>query len=125
MSTASGYLTVRGINVDVVYKDIKNLHIGVYPPVGRVRVAAPSRLDEEQIRLAVIQRLPWIKRQRKQLQDADAAVGSRDGHRRVPLRLGCAPPAQGHRSVPGGRMSRSTANGCCSTCRRTQTPRRG
>jgi predicted metal-dependent hydrolase len=33
-------------------------------------VAAPRRLDEEQIRLAVIQRLPWIKRQRQQLQDA-------------------------------------------------------
>src|SRR5687768_6372133 len=70
MSTANAYLTVRGINVDVVYKDIKNLHIGVYPPVGRVRVAAPKRLDEEQVRLAVIQRLPWIKKQRKQLQDA-------------------------------------------------------
>jgi predicted metal-dependent hydrolase len=70
MSTAKAYLTVRGINIDVVYKDIKNLHIGVYPPVGRVRVAAPERLDEEQIRLAVIQRLPWIKRQRQQLQDA-------------------------------------------------------
>ena len=69
-SLCSGYLTVRGINVDVVYKDIKNLHIGVYPPMGRVRVAAPARLDEEQIRLAVIQRLPWIKRQRQQLQDA-------------------------------------------------------
>jgi predicted metal-dependent hydrolase len=70
MSTANAYLTVRGINIDVVYKDIKNLHIGVYPPVGRVRVAAPRRLDEEQIRLAVIQRLPWIKKQRKQLQEA-------------------------------------------------------
>jgi predicted metal-dependent hydrolase len=70
MSTASGYLTVRGINVNVVYKDIENLHIGVYPPAGRVRVAAPNRLDEEHIRHAVIQRLPWIKRQRKQLQDA-------------------------------------------------------
>src|SRR5947207_5518915 len=70
MSTASAYLTVRGINIDVIYKDIKNLHIGVYPPVGRVRVAAPKRLDEEQIRLAVIQRLPWIKKQRKQLQEA-------------------------------------------------------
>jgi hypothetical protein len=70
MSTASGYLTVRGINVDVVYKDIKNLHIAVYPPMGRVRVAAPKRLDEDQIRLAVIKRLPWIKRQRQQFQDA-------------------------------------------------------
>jgi len=70
MSTASAYLTVRGIDVDVIYKDIKNLHIGVYPPMGRVRVAAPQRLDDDQVRLAVIQRLPWIKRQRKELQDA-------------------------------------------------------
>jgi len=70
MSTANAYLTIRGINIDVVYKDIKNLHIGVYPPVGRVRVAAPKRLDEEQIRLAVIQRLPWIRRKRQQFQEA-------------------------------------------------------
>lgn len=70
MSTASAYLTVRGIDVDVIYKDIKNLHIGVYPPMGRVRVAAPERLNDDQVRLAVIQRLPWIKRQRKELQDA-------------------------------------------------------
>jgi hypothetical protein len=70
MSTANAYLTVRGINIDVVYKNIKNLHIAVYPPVGRVRVAAPRRLDEEQIRLAVIQRLPWIRRQRRQFQEA-------------------------------------------------------
>jgi predicted metal-dependent hydrolase len=68
MSTTSAYLTVRGIDVDVIYKDIKNLHIGVYPPFGRVRVAAPKRLDDDRVRLAVIQRLPWIKKQRQQLQ---------------------------------------------------------
>lgn len=71
MSTASAYLTVAGIGVDVIYKDIKNLHIGVYPPVGRVRVAAPLRLDDEQVRLALVQRLPWIKRQRERLHDAE------------------------------------------------------
>lgn len=70
MSTANGKLTVRGIDVEVVYKDIKNLHIGVYPPAGRVRVAAPRRLDKDRIRLAVIQRLSWIRQQQKQLQDA-------------------------------------------------------
>jgi predicted metal-dependent hydrolase len=70
MSTASAYITVRGIAADVVYKDIKHLHIGVYPPLGRVRVAAPERLDDEHIRLALIQRMPWIKRRREQLQDA-------------------------------------------------------
>jgi predicted metal-dependent hydrolase len=71
MSTADAYLTVRGIDVDVIYKDIKNLHIGVYPPLGRVRVAAPHRLDNDAVRLALVQRLPWIKRQRDRLQSAD------------------------------------------------------
>lgn len=71
MSTVNAYLTVRGIDIDVIYKDIKNLHIGVYPPLGRVRVAAPNRLDDDQVRLAIIQRLPWIKKQRAQLLTTD------------------------------------------------------
>lgn len=71
MSTASAYLTVRGIGIDVIFKDIKNLHIGVYPPFGRVRVAAPLRLDDDAVRLAVIQRLAWIRKQRTRLQSAD------------------------------------------------------
>lgn len=70
MSTASAYLRVAGIDVDVVYKHIKNMHIAVYPPLGRVRVAAPKRLDDEAIRIAIVQRLPWIKRQREQLRNA-------------------------------------------------------
>jgi len=71
MSTTSAYLSVRGIDIDVVYKDIKHLHIGVYPPAGRVRVAAPTRFDDDLIRLAVLQRMPWIRRQRSRLQGAE------------------------------------------------------
>ena len=71
MSTANAYLTVRGIDIDVIYKDIKNLHIGVYPPFGRVRVAAPERLTEEAIRLAIVQRLSWIKKQQDRLRSAE------------------------------------------------------
>ena len=48
--------------MEVVHRDIKNLHVGVYPPSGRVRVAAPWRLDEDAVRLAVISRLGWIRR---------------------------------------------------------------
>jgi predicted metal-dependent hydrolase len=70
MSTSSAYLTVGGIDVDVVFKEIKNLHIGVYPPMGRVRVAAPNQLDDDQVRLAIVNRLQWIKRQREQLRAA-------------------------------------------------------
>ncbi len=71
MNTTSSYLTVGGIDVDVVYKDIKNLHIGVYPPLGRVRIAAPLKLDDDAVRLAVVQRLSWIKKQQHQLQSAE------------------------------------------------------
>src|SRR5437773_2503296 len=63
-------MTVGDVEVDVIYKDIKNLHIGVYPPMGRVRVAAPTRLDDDQVRLAVVHRLSWIRRQQIQLQAA-------------------------------------------------------
>jgi predicted metal-dependent hydrolase len=64
-------MRVSGIGVDVIFKDIKNLHIGVYPPLGRIRVAAPERLTEEAVRLAIVQRLPWIRRQRDRLQNAE------------------------------------------------------
>ena len=39
--------------VEVVRKDIKNLHVAVYPPAGRVRVATPLRLDDDAVRVAV------------------------------------------------------------------------
>ena len=51
--------------VEVVRKDIKNLHLAVYPPNGRVRVAVPLRLGNEAVRLAVISRLGWIRRQQE------------------------------------------------------------
>lgn len=60
-------MIVGGIAVDVIYKDIKNLHIAVYPPRGQVRVAAPRRLDDEAVRLAVVSRLGWITRRRQAL----------------------------------------------------------
>ncbi|MGA2608109.1 MAG: SprT family zinc-dependent metalloprotease [Terriglobia bacterium] len=62
-------ISIRGLPVDVVRKGIKNLHLGVYPPHGRVRVAAPLALNDEAVRLAVIGKLGWIKRQRARFED--------------------------------------------------------
>ncbi len=53
------------LSIDVVRKDIKNMHLAVYPPNGRVRVAAPLRIDDEVVRLFAISRLGWIKRQQR------------------------------------------------------------
>lgn len=71
MTTERHTIEVRGIPVEIVRKDIKNLHVGVYPPQGRVRVAAPLRLDDEAVRLAVITRLGWIRRQQDGFQQQD------------------------------------------------------
>jgi predicted metal-dependent hydrolase len=61
---------VAGVNADIAFKDIKNLHISVYPPLGQVRVAAPLSTPDDVIRRALIQRLPWIRRQRERYASA-------------------------------------------------------
>ncbi len=62
MSTRHGTIEVGGIRVEVVRKPIKNLHLSVHPPEGRVRVSAPTRTDDEAVRLAVVSKLRWIRR---------------------------------------------------------------
>jgi predicted metal-dependent hydrolase len=66
MSTESVEIRVSGLAVQIVRKDIKNLHLGVYPPNGRVRVAAPLSVSDDAVRLAVIGKLGWIKKQQAQ-----------------------------------------------------------
>lgn len=60
---------MSGIAVEVVRKEIKHLHVGVYPPHGRVRVAAPVHLDDEAVRLAVVSRLGWIRRKQRAFEE--------------------------------------------------------
>lgn len=55
------------IAVEVVQKDIKNIHLSVYPPAGRVRISAPLRMNLDTIRVFAISKLDWIKQQQKKL----------------------------------------------------------
>ena len=55
------------IVVDVLQKDIKNIHLSVYPPTGKVRISAPLRMDIDTIRVFAITKLGWIKSQQKKL----------------------------------------------------------
>lgn len=60
-------LDLGGVSVDVLFKDIKNIHLSVYPPTGRVRISAPERMNLDAIRIFAISKLDWIKRQQKTL----------------------------------------------------------
>jgi predicted metal-dependent hydrolase len=59
------------IAVDVVKKDIKNVHLTVYPPTGKVRISAPLRMDLDTIRVFAISKLGWIKQQRKKASEQE------------------------------------------------------
>src|SRR5690606_12977750 len=61
-------ITISNIQIDVVRKDIKNIHLAVYPPTGRVRIASPLQVNEDAIRLFVISRLGWIKRNQRKFE---------------------------------------------------------
>ena len=95
MNTEPHQLTVNRINVEVIRKDIKNLHLGVYPPNGRVRVAVPLAVSDEAVRLAVVDKLSWIKRQQAkfiaQARQSQRAMVSGESHyflgRRYRLRV--------------------------------------
>jgi predicted metal-dependent hydrolase len=64
-------LELGGITLDVVRKDIKNVHLSVYPPTGRVRISAPLRMSLDTIRLFAISKLGWIKQQQKKLREQE------------------------------------------------------
>lgn len=64
-------ITISNIKIDVVRKGIKNIHLGVYPPKGRVRIAAPLRVNGDTIRLFAISKLGWIKRHRRKFEEQE------------------------------------------------------
>lgn len=64
-------LRLGSMTVDVVLKDIKNIHLSVLPPAGKVRIAAPLRMDIDTIRVFAITRLAWIKTQQQKLREQE------------------------------------------------------
>lgn len=67
----SNTLDLGGTIVEVVYKDIKHVHLSVYPPTGTVRITAPRRTNIQTLRAFAISKLGWIREQQKKLQAQD------------------------------------------------------
>src|SRR2546422_11713334 len=64
MSTNSSLLQIGSIEVLVLRKPIKNVHLSILPPDGKVRVSSPLRLKDDAIRSLVATRIPWIRKQK-------------------------------------------------------------
>jgi predicted metal-dependent hydrolase len=65
----SSKIQLGDISIDVVHKNIKHIHLSVYPPNGAVRISAPMRMDLDKIRLFAIAKLGWIKQEQAKLRN--------------------------------------------------------
>ena len=64
-------LKLDGLQVDVTIKDIKNIHLSVYPPAGKVRISAPKHMRPSAIKAFVLSQLDWIRKQWKSVIEQD------------------------------------------------------
>jgi hypothetical protein len=84
MITNMQQIMLGDIRVDVAQKAIRNVHLSVYPPSGRVRISAPLRMDLDTIRVFAISKLSWIKKQqtkfRTQWREAPLDYVTRESH---------------------------------------------
>lgn len=58
-------IEISNFTIDVVRKSIKNMHLSVYPPTGRVRIAAPLKIDDEAVKLFAISKIGWIRKHQR------------------------------------------------------------
>jgi len=67
MRTKTSYITVEGLRIEVIRKDIKHLHLRIYAPDGRIRVSAPRRARDRDVRAFVRAKMAWIRRHQARL----------------------------------------------------------
>lgn len=64
-------LKLGSVVADLVRKDIKNVHLSVHPPEGRVRIAVPQHMNEATVRAFAISKIAWIKKQQRSLREQE------------------------------------------------------
>jgi len=64
-------IEVGGIPVDVVFKKIKNIHLSVHPPTGRVRISAPKWMNVDTVRVYAVSKIDWIKKHQKKFREQE------------------------------------------------------
>jgi predicted metal-dependent hydrolase len=56
-------MKIHEIEIEIIKKNIKNLHLSVLPPNGLVRISAPFSVSDENIRLFAVSKISWIRAQ--------------------------------------------------------------
>ncbi|MFN9242464.1 MAG: M48 family metallopeptidase [Cyanobacteriota bacterium] len=83
-SFPSHQLLIGSLAVEVTVKPIKHLHLSVLPPHGAVRISAPERMSEAQVRAYTIGKLGWIRSQQsrfaRQERESPRQVIERESH---------------------------------------------
>jgi predicted metal-dependent hydrolase len=84
MSIDMQQIILGDMSIDVVHKDIKNVHLSVYPPKGKVKISAPLRMNLDTIRVFAISKMSWINKQQIKLQNQESETPrdyiTREGH---------------------------------------------
>ena len=62
------HIIVSGIPVEIIKKNIKNMHLYVKPPDGHVEVSAPLHMSESSIELFLRTKLGWIRKQKEKFE---------------------------------------------------------
>lgn len=62
---------IADIDVELNRRNIKNIHLNVLPPNGRVRLSIPNNTSEQKVRLAIVNKLAWIKKQQADFMQQD------------------------------------------------------
>ena len=55
------------ITIEVSQKEIKNVHLSVNPPDGKVRVSAPIGMSLDAVRAFALSKLSWIRKEQKKI----------------------------------------------------------
>jgi len=62
------------IEVEVIRKDIKNVHLSVNPPTGKVRISAPESMKLDLIRAYALTKLVWIREQQAKIRNQEREI---------------------------------------------------
>ena len=62
-------IEVSGIPIEIIKKNIKNIHLSVLPPDGKVRVSAPTTVSDESLEMFVRTKIGWIRKQQEKFEN--------------------------------------------------------